>query len=149
MEQNIYLWICEIMKSLKGDTSGDPEWMSISCPTCGTRHGSQITGNQSYVTFGKQIREHFDTEMSNVCTRSLWRPYNFLIVVWSSWAEYPCLNDFETRIDLLNKSSYFETNPSIMYQLWKKKHHVHGIPEYYYLNMGNWIPSSSGYITSI
>ena len=45
----------EIMNSPKGVKSGFLERVSISCP-CGTCHGStNITGNQSYVTVGKQI----------------------------------------------------------------------------------------------
>ena len=43
------------MNSTKGVKSGVPERVNISCLTCGTRHDShQLTGNQSYVTIGKQ-----------------------------------------------------------------------------------------------
>ena len=49
----------EIMNSPKGVTLGAPERVSISCPTCGTRHDvSQITGNQSYVTVSEQTNQH-------------------------------------------------------------------------------------------
>ena len=49
----------EIMNSPKGVKSCVQERVSISCPTCGTRHGLQkATGNQSYVTVGEQTVQH-------------------------------------------------------------------------------------------
>ena len=49
----------EIMNSPKGVKSDVPERVSISCPTCGTRHDlHKITGNQPYVTVGKQTIQH-------------------------------------------------------------------------------------------
>ena len=49
----------EIMNSPKKVKSGVPERVSISCPTCGTRHDvSQITGKQSYVTVSEQTIQH-------------------------------------------------------------------------------------------
>ena len=52
--------MAEIMNFLKGMKSSVPERaISISCPTCGTRHDlPQITGNQSYVTAGEQIIQY-------------------------------------------------------------------------------------------
>ena len=49
----------EIMNSPKGVKSGAPEGVSISCPTCGTRHDlHKITGNQSHVKVGEQTLQH-------------------------------------------------------------------------------------------
>ena len=49
----------ETMNSPKGVKSGVPERVSISCPTCGTRHDSRkLTGNQLYVTVGEQTLQH-------------------------------------------------------------------------------------------
>ena len=49
----------EIMSSPKGVKSSVPERVSMSCPTCGTRHDlPQITGNQSYVTVSEQPIQH-------------------------------------------------------------------------------------------
>ena len=81
---------------------------SISCPTCGTRHDlRQITENQSYVTVSEQ--HMWLRGVKFVWTRSVGRPYNFRKVVWRFREEYPCFNNFETRIYPLNrKSSYFE-----------------------------------------
>ena len=49
----------EIMNSPKGVKSRAPERMSISCPTCGTRHDLH-TGNHSYmyVTVSEQTIQH-------------------------------------------------------------------------------------------
>ena len=48
------------MNSTTGVKSGVPTTVSISCPTCGTRHDLPlITHNQSYVTVS-------DTEVSNL-----------------------------------------------------------------------------------
>ena len=44
----------EIMNSPKGVKSCVPERVSISCPTCDTRHDLLITGNQLYVTVSEQ-----------------------------------------------------------------------------------------------
>ena len=47
------------MNSPKGVKSGVPEEVSISCPTCGTRHDLiKTTGNQSYVTVIEYIIQH-------------------------------------------------------------------------------------------
>ena len=49
----------EIMNSQEGVKSGVPERVSISSPTCGTRHDSpKITINQSYITVVEQIIQH-------------------------------------------------------------------------------------------
>ena len=49
----------EIMNSPKGVKSCVPERVSISCPTCGTRHDlSQITGNHLYDTVSEQTIQH-------------------------------------------------------------------------------------------
>ena len=49
----------EIMNSPKGVKSGVPERVSISCPTCGTRHDlPNITGNQSHLTVNEQTIQH-------------------------------------------------------------------------------------------
>ena len=49
----------EIMNSPKGVTSGVPERVSISFPTCSTHHDLPlITGNQSYVTVSEQTIQH-------------------------------------------------------------------------------------------
>ena len=46
----------EIKNSTKGVKSGVPERVSISCPTCDTRHDLlQITGNKSYLFLLYQI----------------------------------------------------------------------------------------------
>ena len=58
----------KIMKSPKGVKSGVSERVSISCPTCGTRHDLlKTTGNQSYVT--QSVNRSFniyDTEVSHL-----------------------------------------------------------------------------------
>ena len=47
------------MNSPKGVKSGVLERVSIFWPTCGTRHDLfKITGNQAYVTVGKQTLQH-------------------------------------------------------------------------------------------
>ena len=49
----------EILNSPNGVKSGIPERVSISFPTCGTRHDSlKIVGNQLYVTAGEQTLQH-------------------------------------------------------------------------------------------
>ena len=43
----------------KGVKSGVPERVSISCPTCGTRHDlHKLTKYQSYVTVSEQTIQH-------------------------------------------------------------------------------------------
>ena len=47
------------MNSPKGVKSGVPERVSISCPTCGTRHDlPKITGNQSYVPVSEKTIQY-------------------------------------------------------------------------------------------
>ena len=57
------------MNSPKGVRSGGPKRVSISCPTCGTRHDlHKITGNQSYVTVSDQTIQH----MCQICEQCLY-----------------------------------------------------------------------------
>ena len=77
--------------------------------------------------------------------RHMWHPSRFTItwilpkkilkVVWSFREEY-ILNNFETRIDPLNrKTSYSEQTRAYNVSTVKQKHHMQGIPEYFYLNV--------------
>ena len=82
---NIFLmYIYLIMNSPNGVKSGFLERVSISCPTCGTRHDLyKITGNQSYAQLVNRPFNICDTEVSNLWIRSVWPPYNFRKVVWN------------------------------------------------------------------
>ena len=63
----------EIMNSPKGVKSSVPERVSISCPTCSTRHHSpQLTGNQCYPQFVNKPFNICHTADSYLCTRSVW-----------------------------------------------------------------------------
>ena len=73
--------------------SGVPERVSISCLTCGTRHDSQITGNQSYVIVGEQTLQSVKF-VNETCMTTIECPKN-------------SLNNFETRIDPLNRTSSY------------------------------------------
>ena len=54
----------KIMNSPKGVKLGVLERVSISCPTCDTRHDlSNTTGNQSYVTVREQRCQIFEQGM--------------------------------------------------------------------------------------
>ena len=52
----------EIMNSQKGVKSGVPERVSISCPTCGTCHISQLVNKPFNIC---------DTEVSNLLRKSV------------------------------------------------------------------------------
>ena len=91
----------EIMNSKKGVESGVPERVSISCPTCGTRHDvRKTTGNQSCVTVGEQTVQHnYVTQKCQICEQGLYDDHT----ISEKYSE------FETSIDPLNrKSSYLE-----------------------------------------
>ena len=54
----------EFMNSIKGVKSGVQERVSITCPTCGTRHDlPKITGNQLLVTVGEQTLHTWDADI--------------------------------------------------------------------------------------
>ena len=56
----------EIMNSPTGVKSGVPERVSISCPTCATRHDSlQLTGKQAYVTVAKLTLQRYLTNQKH------------------------------------------------------------------------------------
>ena len=82
----------EIMNSPKGVKSGVPEMVNISCPTCGTRH------DVHQITVSEQTIQHMWHRGVQFVNKVLWRPYNFPKVVWNCREEYPCSNNFETRI---------------------------------------------------
>ena len=64
----------EIMNSQRGVKSGVPERVSISCPTCGTRHDyrKKKNGNQSCVTVGEQtVQNNYVTQKCQICKKKV------------------------------------------------------------------------------
>ena len=74
----------------KGSEIRFPEWVSISCPTCGTRH-------ESYVTVGEQTLQHMWHKsvkfVNKVCMTTIEFPKSSLKFLWI----IPCFSNFETR----------------------------------------------------
>ena len=75
----------EIINSPKGVKSGVPERVSISCPTCGTRHDlPQVTGNQSNVTVSEQTIQQCDTRgvkfVNKVCMTTIEFPKSSIYI---------------------------------------------------------------------
>ena len=61
------------MNSPKVLKSVVPERVSISCPTCGTRHDLRIlTGKQSHVTVNELTIQHNVTHRCQICEQGLY-----------------------------------------------------------------------------
>ena len=90
----------EIMNSPEGVKSCVPERVSISCPTCGTRHDlHQITGNQPFVTVSEQTIQHMSHRGIKFVSKLVYDDLEF--PKSSLREEYPCFNNFGTKINLI------------------------------------------------
>ena len=131
-----------------------PKWGEIRCLGKSEHilphmwHPSRFTQNN--VTVGEQTLQHMWHRsvkfVNKVCMAtiefpksSLKFPWRMFLLQWSFREEYPCFNNFETRIETLNRmSSYFE-KPRDNVSTVKQEQHMQRIPEYWYLIMENWL----------